>query len=104
MQSNTCFDWNVYSKMNMGWVDPYYFDGTQDTATIEIGPAASTGDCIVVGTDWNGNAFDEYITLELFADEGNNSLFWNDYSSYIGNGGIRELDIFIGGCQNIYVL
>jgi M6 family metalloprotease-like protein len=89
MQSNTCFDWNVYSKMNMGWVDPYYFDGTQDSATIEIGPAASTGDCIVVGTDWNGNAFDEYITLELFADEGNNSLFWSDYSYYIGDGGVR---------------
>ena len=89
MQSYTCFDWNVYSKLNMGWVDPYYFDGTKESATIEIGPAASTGDCIIVGDNWNGNAFDEYITIELFADQGNNSLFWNNYSSLLGNGGIR---------------
>jgi len=91
MQSNTCFDWNIYSKMNMGWVDPYYFNGLQESATITIGPASSTGDCIVLADNWNGNAFDEYITIELFSDVGNNSLFWNSgyFSQFVNTGGIR---------------
>ena len=93
MQDCTMFDWNVYSKMNMGWVDPYYFDGSQESASITISPAATSGDCIVLASDWNGNAFDEYFTLELFTKTGNNEYTWDEYEdlydSNLGEGGIR---------------
>jgi len=93
MQDCTMFDWNVYSKMNMGWVDPYYFDGSQESASITISPAATSGDCIVLASDWNGNAFDEYFTLELFTKTGNNEYTWDEYEDLydinLGDGGIR---------------
>ncbi|MFA6728779.1 MAG: hypothetical protein WCS17_11300, partial [Prevotella sp.] len=91
MQDIGMLDWNIYSKMNMGWVDPYYFDGTEDSSTITIEPSATSGDCIVLGQNWNGNAFDEYITIELFSEVGVNSLTWDDFEGYsdLGNGGIR---------------
>jgi len=91
MQDIGILDWNIYSKMNMGWVDPYYFDGSEDSSTITIEPAATSGDAIVLGQNWNGNAFDEYITIELFSDVGVNNLMWYDFEEYsnLGTGGIR---------------
>jgi M6 family metalloprotease-like protein len=94
MQDNGMFDWNAYSKMNMGWIDPYYFDGTEDSATITIEPSGTSGDAIVVGQNWNGTAFDEYITLELFTKDGNNQYAWDDEyqaesGQSLGDGGVR---------------
>jgi len=94
MQDLGMFDWNAYSKMSVGWIEPYYFDDTQESATITIKPSGTSGDAIVLGQGWNGTAFDEYITLELFTEAGNNQYGWSDeYPSLtgqqLGNGGVR---------------
>jgi len=94
MQDNGMFDWNAYSKMNMGWIDPYYFDGSVDSATITIEPSATSGDVILVGQNWNGTAFDEYLTLELFTKAGNNRFAWDkeyplESGQSLGQGGVR---------------
>jgi len=96
MQDDSMFDWNAYSKMNMGWIEPYYFDGSKDSATITISPSGTSGDAIVLGENWNGNAFDEYITLELFTEDGNNAYDWDrnypsssNYTTTLGEGGVR---------------
>jgi M6 family metalloprotease-like protein len=95
MQDSGSFDWNSYSKMIAKWVDPYVVDGTADTATINIGDAAETGDCILIPANystWNGTPYDEYLLLELFSPYGNNKMDW-DYNlqdwNNLGECGIR---------------
>lgn len=93
MQSHNCFDWNSYSKLTTGWVDPYVIDGTKDVTEITITAASKNGDCLIIPADystWNGSAFDEYILLELFAPFGNNKADWSRYSGTLGSApGIR---------------
>ena len=93
MQSGNCFDWNSFSKLSMGWVNPYVINGEADVTTVNIKAATINGDCILIPADystWNGSAFDEYFLLELFAPYGNNKKDWQRYSSDLGNkAGIR---------------
>lgn len=80
MQSSNTFDWNSYSKLACGLVSPYVVTGYDDDVTIEIEPAATSGDCIIIPADyetWNGSAYDEYFLVELFAKVGNNAKFWD---------------------------
>ncbi len=95
MQDYNKFDWNSYSKMLTKWVSPYVIDGTREKTTIEIGDAASTGDCILIPADystWNGTPYDEYLLLELFSPFGNNKIDWDinlQSTPNLGSGGIR---------------
>lgn len=88
MQSQTCFDWNSFSKLSMGWVKPYVINGEADVTTVNIKAASINGDCILIPANyssWNGSAFDEYFLLELFAPFGNNKKDWQKYQSSLGN-------------------
>lgn len=92
MQDHNMFDWNSFSKFEMGWVNPYVIDGTRDEVTLKINPASSSGDCILISPSWNGTAFDEYILLELFTKVGNNNKDWSTWTTHyngLGVGGIR---------------
>ena len=93
MQSQTCFDWNSFSKLSMGWVKPYVINGEADVTTVNIKAATINGDCIIIPADystWNGSAFDEYFLLELFAPFGNNKKDWIEHQSSLGSkAGIR---------------
>lgn len=99
MQDNNVFDWNSFSKLTMGWVNPYVIDGSQKEVTLTINPASSSGDCILLSPDWNQSPFDEYILIELFSKVGNNvfkinekQTFWEYWESSVnslGSGGIR---------------
>lgn len=95
MQSHNVFDWNSYSKLSAGLMNPYVIDGTLDDVTLTIGDAATTPDCILVPADystWNGSSFDEYFLIELFSNKGINQQFWSSYCTNranLGNGGIR---------------
>ena len=83
MQSGTCFDWNSFSKLSMGWVKPYVVNGEAEVTTINIKAASLNGDCILIPADystWNGSAFDEYFLLELFAPYGNNREDWQYFN------------------------
>ena len=82
MQSLNIFDWNSFSKFSVGWANPYYFDGSKDSATITIESAALTNECIVVPADpknYNKSAFSEYFLIELFTNDGVNEKDWNEY-------------------------
>lgn len=88
MQSDNVFDWNSYSKLVNKLVDPYVVTGTEDDVTIEIGDAATTGDCLIIPADystWNGSAFDEYFLVELFSKKGVNTLFWDNAPTLAGS-------------------
>lgn len=88
MQSMNMFDWNSYSKLSTGWVDPYVVDGSEDTAVVTLKAASLNGDCLIIPADcssWNGSAFDEYFLIELFAPFGNNVDDWNNYGYLLDN-------------------
>ena len=90
MQSHNVLDWNSYSKLTTGWVEPYVVTGERDVTTITISAASLNGDCIIIPADystWNGSAFDEYFLLELFSPFGNNTDDWSQTS--LGMGGVR---------------
>lgn len=93
MQSHNVFDWNSFSKLSTGWLQPYVVTGTAKEAKITIKAASLNGDCIMIPADystWNGSAFDEYILIELFGPYGNNKEFWPSYTSRLTtNGGVR---------------
>ena len=96
MQSHNVFDWNSYSKLSAGLMDPYVVDGSLNDFEITINDAATSKDCIIVPANystWNGSAFDEYFLIELFSNKGINNSFWSNYQSRygvsLGNGGIR---------------
>ncbi len=86
-------DWNSFSKMALGWVDPLYVDlELGEEIEVELAPAALGGSPLLLATDWNGTAYDEYVLLELFSRYGNNEISWDEYSSSygdLGEGGIR---------------
>ena len=84
MQSHNEFDWNSFSKFSVGWTNPFVIDGTKNSTTVTIESAALTNQCLVVPANhstFNGSAFDEYILIELFTNEGNNAGHWNTYFS-----------------------
>lgn len=70
MQDNNVGDHNAYSKMALGWSRPYVVTGD---CTITIKPAESSGQCILLrdpSSPYNGNAFSEYLLLELLTPTG----------------------------------
>lgn len=94
MQDIGLGDWNSFSKLSLGWVDPIYLDlGSGEEGSVVLKPASLGGSPLLVGTNWNGTAFDEYILIELFAKVGNSACQWDAYesaySSSLGEGGIR---------------
>lgn len=93
MQDLNMGDWNSFSKMALGWVDPLYVNlELGEEIEIELAPAALGGSPLLLATDWNGTAYDEYVLLELFSRYGNNEISWDEYSSSygdLGEGGIR---------------
>ena len=78
MQDCNVGDHNAYTKMAFGWSTPYVVTGE---CTITISAAESTGQCILV-TDpnkpYNGNAFSEYLLLELLTPTG----LWEQDATY----------------------
>ena len=76
MQSGSCGDWNAYSKLAVGWMEPQIVSGLESGQSVEytIGSSALTSDMLVIpaaGKDYEG-PFSEYIMLDLFTDDGVN--------------------------------
>ncbi len=94
MQSNNVGDWNSFSKMALGWVDPIVVDlAPQEETEVLLKPAALGGSPLLLADSWNGSAYDEYILLELFSRLGNNLIGWDEFrenfGADLGDGGIR---------------
>ncbi len=76
MQSNNAGDWNAYSKLAVGWMDPQVVTGLESGESMEltIGSSALTDDVILIpakGTGYEG-PFSEYIMIDLLTDDGVN--------------------------------
>ena len=76
MQSGSIGDWNCYSKISVGWIDPMVVEGLASGESVEytIGSSALQGDAIVIpaaGKQYNG-PFGEYLMIDLFTDDGVN--------------------------------
>ena len=69
MQSYNIGDHNIYSKMAMGWVNPYV---VTDSCEINLRSSALYDDAILIKDTWNGSIFDEYILIEFYTPEGTN--------------------------------
>ena len=69
-------DYNVgshdpFSKMALGWIDPYVIDSSM---TITINSLQESGDVIVLSPNFTGSPFDEYLMLELYTPTGLNEF------------------------------
>lgn len=76
MQSGSYGDWNAYSKLTMGWMEPQIVRDMESGQSVEftIGSSALTDDMIIIpaaGKEYEG-PFSEYIMLDLFTDDGVN--------------------------------
>jgi len=72
MQDQSYFDWNSFSKMTVGWANPYIINGERKSTTITLNANAIDGSCLVIPANfetWNGTPFDEYFLFELFTTE-----------------------------------
>lgn len=67
-------DHNAWSKLALGWIDPYVYDASkQKTAKVHLGPSQLTGDALLVSAGYENTPFDEYFVLELYTPEGLNA-------------------------------
>ena len=72
----TMQDYNVgghdpYSRMALGWVNPYVPTGDCE---ITINSFNSSGDIILLSPNFANSAFDEYVLLELYTPDGLNDF------------------------------
>lgn len=63
-------DHNAYSKMILGWANPYVIDGSKSSFSMTLNSFTDTGECIILRdtkTDkWNGMPYDEYFLLQYY--------------------------------------
>ncbi len=74
MQSHNVGDLSIFSKFQFNWVEPYLLDGTIDEVEIPLRSSALYGDVILINDNWNGGSGDEYLLIEYYTPEGNNTL------------------------------
>lgn len=89
MQSSNQGDWNAYSKLAVGWMDPQVVTGLESGESVEltIGSLALTDDVIIIpaaGTEYEG-PFSEYIMIDLLTDDGVNQYDTRDVFESLKN-------------------
>lgn len=84
-------DHNAYSKMVLGWANPFVVDGTLDSFSLTLHSFADTGECVILRdtkTDaWNGLPYDEYLLLQYYTPTNLNEQDSKGYNEWIGNAG-----------------
>ncbi len=86
MHSNNIGDENIYSKMALGWVEPYHVKVSNIGEKVDLTLRSSSkyGDAIVLNDGWNSTPCDEYIVIEYYTPTYLN--YKDALSSYEGNG------------------
>lgn len=93
MMDMNILDHDCYSKMVLGWVDPYVVTEEMD---ITIGSFEETGDFILLPAEnWNGSPYDEYILIELYTPTGLNELDGKEHLNWSRPKGYQEPGIRI---------
>ena len=63
MQSYNVGDHNVYSKLSLGWINPYVVTGD---SVIKLKTSSKYPEAILINNKWNGSIFDEYLLIEYY--------------------------------------
>lgn len=80
MMDNNILDHNPFSKYLMNWTTPTYIN---QSGTYKLDAFQENGDFFLLGNDWNGSQFDQYIVVEYYTPTGLNIL--DSASAYPGN-------------------
>jgi len=83
MMDYNILDHNAFSKYLLGWTKPYVLTTTQTTTTITLNAFESSGDFFLLGNNWNGSAFDNYLIFEFYTPTGLNQK--DSAAAYPGN-------------------
>lgn len=99
-------DHNAYSKLLLGWIDPYVVSGT--TTTINLESFGKSGDAVFIFKDYEGTFFDEYYVIDFYTPDGLNDLCAGDRGLF-SEAGIRiyHVDATLNepeNCWSIYEL
>lgn len=83
MEGSNAGDWNAYSKLAAGWIEPQIVSGLASGESVEltIGSLALTDDVIVLpaaGAQYGG-PFGEYVTIDLLSPDGVNAYDAAEY-------------------------
>lgn len=83
MEDSNVGDWNAYSKLAVGWMDPQVVTDLASGESVEltIGSLALTDDVILLpaaGTEYNG-PFGEYVMIDLLTPDGVNAYDAEEY-------------------------
>ena len=87
MHANNIGDENIYSKLALGWVEPYYVNLTNsgiDSLTLKLRSSAKYGDAILINDFWNKTPMDEYLLIEYYTPHYLN--YQDSLKPYAGNG------------------
>ena len=71
MQSYNVGDHNAYSKIALGWNDPYV---VTNSCQINLKTSSKYPEAILINDNWNGSSFDEYILIEYYTPTGLNEI------------------------------
>jgi M6 family metalloprotease-like protein len=83
MMDRNILDHNAFSKYLLGWANPFVLNSNQTTTTVVLKPFESSGEFFLLGTNWNGSAFDNYLIFEFYTPTGLN--FKDSQAAYPGN-------------------
>ncbi len=71
MMDSNVLDHSSFSKYNLGWVTPSVINSK---GTYTLKPFESSGDCLILASNFAGTCFDEYFILEYYTPTGLNQL------------------------------
>ena len=83
MMDRNILDHNAFSKYLLGWANPFVLNGNQNTTTVVLKPFESSGEFLLLGNNWNGSAFDNYLVFEFYTPTGLNLK--DSQAAYPGN-------------------
>lgn len=69
MMGNNIIDHNAYSKFLLNWNLPIVPNGITTSTNINLRPATTSGDFILLNPEWNGSVYDEYILIEYYTPD-----------------------------------
>lgn len=64
-------DFNAFSKMLLGWVNPYI---VTESCTLELASFGASGDCVVIPKKWEGSIFTEFFVIDYYTPDGLNAF------------------------------
>lgn len=71
MMDYNILDHNPYSKYLLGWTSPTAIEAA---GTYVLKPFQEDGQFYLIGTDWNGSWYDQYLLIEYYTPDGLNAL------------------------------